>query len=126
MVRPRDHRGMAVKLNTKALEHAEKLIRSGHAVHDERDAWSEDAPSTDAENRWLDKHGWDDFALWHLGIDESEPEDTKKRYSFPYGDYSKVHRCAVISLESRAGQYDHDDIEKAAKTLLERLDSGGK
>ena len=117
---------MAIKLNKKALEHAEKLISSGHAVHDERDAWSEDAPSTDEQNTWLDKHGWSAYALWHLGVDEDAPEDTKKRYSFPYGDFSKVHRCAVISLESRAGQYDHDDIEKAAQKLLELLDSGGK
>ena len=38
------------------------------------------------------------------------------------GDYSKVHRCAVISLESRAAQYDHADIAKAAKKLLELID----
>ena len=43
-------------------------------------------------------------------------------YSFPYGDFDKVHRCAVISLESRAGQYDHDDIRDEAKKLLELID----
>ncbi len=114
---------MTVKLNRQALAHAKELISSGRTVKDERDDWSEDAPSTDQENRWLKEHGWDEFAQWHLGIDEDEPEETKKRYSFPYGDYSRLHRCAIISLESRAGQYDHDDIEKATRQLLEQLDS---
>jgi hypothetical protein len=114
---------MTVKLNRAALKHAQELIAKGRTVKDERDDWSEHAPSTDDENAWLEKHGWDEFALWHLGVDESEPEETKKRYSFPYGDYRRLHRCAVISLESRAGQYDHDDIEDATKRLLTELDA---
>lgn len=113
---------MTVTLNRAALKHAQELIAKGRVVKDERDDWSEDAPSTDEENAWLDRHGWDEFALWHLGVDESASEDTKKRYSFPYGDFHRLHRCAVISLESRAGQYDHDDIEDAAKELLHALD----
>jgi hypothetical protein len=114
---------MTVKLNRKAFEHARELIAKGRTVKDERDEWSEHAPSTGDENDWLERHGWDEFALWHLGVDDAEPEGTKKRYSFPYGDYSRLHRCAVISLESRAGQYDHVDIENATKRLLQDLDS---
>jgi hypothetical protein len=48
--------------------------------------------------------------------------DTKGHYKFPYGDFAKVHRCAVISAESRAGQFDHDDIRDEAKKLLELID----
>ena len=39
------------------------------------------------------------------------------RYSFPYGDFADIHRCAVLSAESRAGQYDHEDIKSAAGHL---------
>ena len=113
---------MSVRLNKKALEHAQKLVKQGKVVHDERDDWSEDAPSTDDENRFIDKHGWDEYALWHLGEDPDASEETKGRFSFPYGDFSKVHRCAVISLESRAAQNDHDDIATETKRLLERID----
>jgi hypothetical protein len=120
---PRTVTAMTVKLNRKAFEHARELIAKGRTVKDERDDWSEHAPSTDEENAWLEEHGWEEFALWHLGVDEAEPEQTKKRYSFPYGDYARLHRCAVISLESRAGQYDHADIENATKRLLQDLDS---
>ena len=114
---------MTITLNSEALANAEKLIKAGKAVHDERDDWSEHAASTEAENRFLDKEGWDAFAEWHLGVDREASDETKGRFSFPFGDYRKVHRCAVISLESRAAQYDHDDIAKAAKRLLEKIDA---
>ena len=114
---------MTVKLNNPALEHAKKLVRDGDVVRDERDDWSEDAPSTDAENRFLEREGWTEFSHWHLGIDTDASEETKGRFEFPFGDYRKVHRCAVISLESRAAQYDHDEIARAAKNLLEYIDA---
>jgi hypothetical protein len=113
---------VTVKLNRKALEHARTLVGDGKVVHDERDDWSEDAPSTEKQNEFIEKHGWDEYALWHLGIDEEKSEETKGRFSFPYGDFAKVHRCAVISLESRAAQNDHDDITKATKRLLQQID----
>ena len=113
---------MTVKLNQAALRHARSLVRDGKVVRDERDDWSEHAPSTDDENAVIDKHGWTEYGKWHLGVDDDEGRDTKGRYSFPYGDFRKVHRCGVISLESRAGQYDHDDIRDESKKLLELID----
>ncbi|MGH1550183.1 hypothetical protein ACRAWB_13845 [Leifsonia poae] len=113
---------MTIHLNKKALEHARKLVEQGKVVHDERDDWSEHAPSADDENRFIEKNGWDDYALWHLGEDPDKSEETKGRFSFPYGDFTKVHRCAVISLESRAAQNDHDDIARESKRLRELID----
>ncbi|WP_434318658.1 hypothetical protein [Leifsonia sp. P73] len=113
---------MTVKLNRKALDHARSLVGKGTVVRDERDDWSEDAPSADDENAFIEKHGWEQYALWHLGEDAEKSEETKGRYSFPYGDFAKVHRCGVISLESRAAQNDHDDIARASKKLLEQID----
>lgn len=114
---------MTVKLNRKALENAQKLVEKHQIVRDERDDWSEHAPSASKENDYIEKHGWEEYALWHLGEDADASEETKGRYSFPYGDFARVHRCGVISLESRAAQNDHDDIAKAAKEILERLDN---
>lgn len=113
---------MAVRLNQAALKHARSLVRDGKVVRDERDDWSEHAPNADDENSFIEEHGWTDYGRWHLGVDEDDDRDTKQRYSFPYGDFTKVHRCGVISLESRAGQYDHDAIRDAAKKLLELID----
>ncbi|WP_102191949.1 hypothetical protein [Microbacterium aurantiacum] len=113
---------MAITLNQDALSHARGLLRRGEVVADVRDDWSEHAPSTQDENAFIDDHGMSEFALWHLGEDTDENEGTKGRYSFPYGDFRKLHRCAVISGESRAGQYDHAEIEKALKDLLTAID----
>lgn len=124
MGRPTEERasGMSIRLNDKALSHARGLLRSGDYTADERDDWSEHAPSADDENRFIDEHGIAEFARWHLGEDPEKTEGTKGRYSFPYGDFRTVHRCAVISGESRAGQYDHDEIEQALKELLTAMD----
>jgi hypothetical protein len=113
---------MVVKLNRSGLRMARSLVSNGKVVHDERDAWSEHAPSAQQENEFIEKHGFAEYAKWHLGVDSSKPEDTKGRYSFPFGDFTKVHRCAVISLESRAAQNDHDDIAKSSKRLLTLID----
>jgi hypothetical protein len=114
---------MAEKLNKAAYDQAKALIEQGKVVRDDRDDWSEAAPTAAEENAFLEKHGYDEYAKWHLGVDESKSEETKGRYSFPYGDFAKVRRGGVISLESRAAQNDHDEIAKAAKDLLNRIDA---
>ena len=113
---------MAVTLNKKAFDHAKSLLEHGKFVYDERDAWSEHQPSAEQENEFINRHGFAEYSKWHLGVDKGEPEDTKARYKFPYGDFVKVHRCGLISAESRAGQYKHLDIERAAHQLHAMMD----
>ena len=115
---------MTVKLHQPGLRQARSLVRDGKVVRDERDAWSEDAPTPDEENSFIEEHGWTEYGHWHLGVDDDEDRETKAHYKFPYGDFTKVHRCGVIAAESRAGQFDHDDIRDAAKKLLELIDEG--
>lgn len=112
-----------VKLNKRGYDHAKELIDDGKVVLDERDAWSEDRPSAADENEFIRRHGWSEYGKWHLGINEEADEETKARYEFPYGDFRKVHRCALLSAESRAGQYKHFDIEKAAAHLHGLVDA---
>jgi hypothetical protein len=114
---------MAIELNRPALENARSLVRDGKVVRDERDDWSEAAPTADEENSFIEDNGWTDFSHWHLGIDKSENRETKEAYSFPFGDFRKVHRSGVISGESRAGQYDHTEIRDELRKLLELIDA---
>ncbi|SBS72092.1 hypothetical protein [uncultured Microbacterium sp.] len=114
---------MAIELNRPALQNARTLIRAGKVVRDERDAWSEAAPTADEENSFIEEHGWTEFSHWHLGIDKAENAETKQAYSFPFGDFRKVHRSGVISGESRAGQHDHDEIRDELRRLLEVIDA---
>lgn len=114
---------MAPRLNRSAFEYAQALVKDGRAVLDVRDDWSEHRPSAAEENRFVEEHGWTEYAKWHLGVDDAEGEQTKRRYTFPYGDFRDVHRCAVLAAESRAGQYRYADIEHAVAHLHGMLEA---
>jgi hypothetical protein len=114
---------MAVKFHRSGYEHAESLIKQGRVVIDDRDDWSEHQPSADDENRFIEEHGWSDYGKWHLGVDDETAPETKAHYKFPYGDFEKVHRCAILAAESRAGQYKHEEVEKAAAHLHGMLEA---
>src|ERR1700709_1432232 len=109
------------KVNDDAVKHARKLIDAG--TYDDKTEWSQAAPSADEANSEIDKGSFDDFAQWHLGINPDASEGTKGRYAFPYGDFKKVNRAALIHAKQRAAQNDHHEITKAADELLERLDN---
>jgi hypothetical protein len=108
------------RVNRDAVAHARRLIDDGK--HDADTEWSDAAPSADDQNAEIERHGYDGFGAWHLAVDPDANEETKKRYAFPYGDFSKVNRAALIHGKQRAAQNGHDDIEKAADDLLTRLD----
>jgi hypothetical protein len=114
---------MTVKINRPGYDHAQKLAREGHVVLDDRDAWSEHQPSAREENEFIERHGLREYGHWHLAIDDERPEDTKGHYKYPYGDFEDVHRCAVLSAESRAGQYGHRDVQNAAAHLHGMLEA---
>ncbi|HEV7663027.1 MAG TPA: hypothetical protein VGQ62_05785 [Chloroflexota bacterium] len=108
---------MTVRLRRSSQEFAEMLIRAGKVAFDDRDAWSEHQPSTQAENAFIAEHGWPEYAKWHLAIDDEEPPETKAHYKFPYGDFRVAHRCAILAAESRAGQRKYFDVQNAAAHL---------
>jgi hypothetical protein len=114
---------MAVKLHRPGYDHAKQLVGDGHVVLDDRDAWSEHQPSANEENAFIAEHGYSEYGRWHLGVDDELGVETKGRYKFPYGDFKDVHRCAVLSAESRAGQRKYDDIEAAAAHLHGMLEA---
>jgi hypothetical protein len=75
---------MAVRLHKSAFAYAKELIKKKRVALDDRDAWSEHQPTAEQENEFIGLHGYDEYRKWHLGIDEKEESDTKKRYKFPY------------------------------------------
>ena len=109
------------ELNSDAVAHARELIDSG--AFDDTTDWSDAAPSADDGNTRIEQHGWDGYAVWHLAVDPEANEETKKRYAFPYGDFSTVNRAALIHGKQRASQNGHDEIEQAFDDLLRRLDA---
>jgi hypothetical protein len=114
---------MAVKIHQPGFEHAKHLVREGRAVRDQRDDWSEHQPKAADENDYISRHGLGEYGRWHLAIEDEIGEDAKGHYKFPYGDFVNVHRCAVLSAESRAAQRGYADIEVAAAHLHGMLDA---
>jgi hypothetical protein len=111
----------SITVNENAVAFAAELIQKGHFIADGRGAWREHRPSADAENEFIRRHGFSEYAKWHLGVDERYPADTKRRYKFPYGDFTNVHRCGILAVEVRARQYGHTDMQGAAAQLLEMI-----
>ena len=110
-------------LNKNAFAFAAQLIKEKHFIADGKGAWSEHRPSAEQENEFIQQHGLSEFGKWYLGLNDEKPADTKGHYEFPYGDFKEVHRCGVLTAESRAGQYKHLDIENAAAHLHGMIDA---
>jgi hypothetical protein len=107
-------------VNDRAVERARERILARQYVLDSD--WGEVQPNADAQNAYLDNHGWDDYAAWHLGLTEGANDETKARYAFVYGDFRRVHRTALIACVYRASEWRHKDVELAAHDLLQLLD----
>jgi hypothetical protein len=118
----RSRAGHATKLNQIAFESCKELIRQGRVIIDQKGAWGRHQPSLEEENEFIRLHGFEEYAKWHLGIDEDRREATKARYKFPCGDFKNVHRCALLAVKSRAAQYNRDEIEHAASELLQMIE----
>ena len=44
--------------------------------------WGDVQPDAEAENAYLERHSWDDYAAWHLGLTVGATDETKARYAF--------------------------------------------
>jgi len=107
-------------LNKDAVANVRKLIDSRQYVLDSD--WGEVQPRADEQNAYLEKHSWDDYAAWHLGLTEGATDETKARYAFVCGDFRRVHRSGLIACVYRASEWRHKTIELAAHDLLQHLD----
>jgi hypothetical protein len=113
-------------LNKYAFAFAIQLIKDTHFIADGKGAWRGHQPSANEENEFIRLHGFGEYAKWHLGIDDRYPENTKRRYRFPYGDFKNVHRCALLAAKARARQYGYTEIENAAAELERAVSTQSK
>ena len=108
-------------LNKSAVAHARKLIDAHQYVL--RSDWGDVQPRAEDENRFLERHSWDEYGAWHLALTDGATDETKARYGFVFGDFRRVHRMALIACQFRAAEWRHREIELAAHELLQRLDA---
>ena len=107
-------------VNPAAVAHARRLIDARQYVLDSE--WGDVQPRSEAENAYLERHSWDDYGAWHLGLTEGANDGTKARYAFVYGDLRRVHRSGLIACVYRAAEWRHKGVELAAHDLLQHLD----
>ena len=113
---------MAVTLNASGESHAKSLIAAGK--YDANSPWSFSAEDGD---KILGSAGdcWSVFAQFHLGEEDSETDDTKSHYKYPYGKDGKVFLAALRAIRSRASQQGATNIFDAAGRLLEQIEKAG-
>ena len=107
-------------VNEAGVERARRMIEARQYVL--TSDWGEVQPRAEDENRYLERHSWDEYASWHLGLTEGANDGTKARYAFVYGDLRRVHRSGLIACVYRASEWRHKAVELAAHDLLQRLD----
>ena len=107
-------------VNPDAVAHCRALIEKKQYVLDSD--WGSVQPGAEAQNAFLEKHSWEEYAAWHLGLTEGATDETKARYAFVAGDLKKVHRSALIACVYRASEWRHKQVELAAHDLLQLLD----
>lgn len=107
-------------VNSAAVDKCRSLIDAGQYQLDTE--WSDVKPDADAENAFVERNGWTAYGQWHLGVREGAGQETKERYGFPYGDFHRVQRSGLIAIIDRAGEWDHDAVQAAARDLLDHLD----
>ena len=107
-------------VNDAAVARCRALIDRKQYVLDSD--WGQVQPDAEAQNAYLDRHSWDDYAAWHLGLTQGANDETKARYAFVFGDFRRVHRSALIACVYRASEWRHKKVELAAHDLLQHLD----
>ena len=108
-------------LNKAAVDNCRRLIEAKQYVLNSD--WGDVQPRADDENAFLERHSWEEYAAWHLGLTEGASDETKARYAFVFGDLQRVHRTALIACVYRASEWRHKEIELAAHDLLQHLDA---
>jgi hypothetical protein len=107
-------------VNPAAVRHARELIDKHQYVLDSD--WGQSQPDAEAQNAFLEGHGWDEYGAWHLGLTDGANDETKARYAFVFGDLRRVHRSGLIACVYRAAEWRHKQVELAAHRLLQHLD----
>ena len=107
-------------VNEAGVARARALIDARQYVL--RSDWGQVQPDAEAQNAFLERRGWEDYAAWHLALTEGATDHTKARYAFGFGDFRRVHRTALIACVYRASEWRHKAVELAAHDLLQHLD----
>jgi hypothetical protein len=122
VIAPKRHneRMASYSVNEAGLVYARELIAKRQYVLDSE--WGAVQPKAAAETAYLERHGWDKYGRWFLGLTDGAAEQTKGHYAFVFGDFRRIHRSGIIACHYRAAEWRHKAIELAAHDLLQLID----
>jgi hypothetical protein len=107
-------------VNPAGVKHVRELIAKRQYVLDSE--WGDVQPKAADENAYLEKHSWEEYSGWHLGLTEGANDETKARYGFVCGDFRRLHRMGLVACLYRAAEWRHTEVMKATFELLLELD----
>lgn len=87
-------------------------------------SWAEHEPTEAQRQGLLETHPWEDYALWHLGLTEGAADRTLARYDFVVGDFTRLHRSALVECAARAATYRDRSIEAPRVTCSRSSTTG--
>ena len=104
-------------INPDAVEQAERLIDSRQYVLDSD--WGQVQPRASDQNAYLERHSWQEYARWYLGLTDGAADETKARYAFVYGDFGRIHRMGPdVGLQPVARDVECGVVAEARKFRL--------
>ena len=107
-------------VNEAGVAFARELIAKRQYVLDSE--WGAVQPRAADETAYVERHGWEKYERWFLGLTDGPKDHTKARYAFVFGDFRRIHRSGIIACHYRAAEWRHKEIELAAHDLLQLID----
>jgi hypothetical protein len=111
---------MSLKVNETGLAQALTLMKQ--AQFRLNTIWDANRPSPEVEDNYINQHGMDAYAAWHLAIDTAAPDGSKARYQLPYGDFKSVHHTGVRRISQHAQRDGQTELVDAAEEILDLFD----
>lgn len=112
---------MSKKLNKAAYDLAKQMIEHGFELEHDENNWAEVKPTPEEVTRYLEAHDIEEYGAWFLGIDPELDSENTARYAYPFGDFSVVHKSALLEAEKKATMNKDLEIAQAAKRLLQLI-----
>lgn len=112
---------MSKKLNKAAYDLAKQMIEHGFELEHDENNWAEVKPTPEEVTRYLEAHDIEEYGAWFLGVDPQADSESTAKYAYPFGDFSVVHKSALLEAEKKATMNKDLEIAQAAKRLLQLI-----
>ncbi len=114
---------MSIKLNPKAFEFAQQLIKEGKFESGSGNQCKKEATIEEVQ-RYLEDHTFHEYGMWFLGMNTRAPQEQTDHWIYSHGklNHDIVCRAILINTHKAAAADHHPDIAHAAQHLIDLID----